>query len=198
MKVSDFELAREVAYFMKRLYKQQLTTAAGGNVSFRRGDEVFITPGSVDNARIETEEIGILDLEGNILKNGFKPTAEAELHLSVYRSRPDVCAVMHAHPETACAFAASGREISGKLLCESDVIPGRIGRVPYLAPGKQELADAVGKAAKEHDVFLMNNHGVMALGTSLFQSFCRIEVLERAAKATLICEHLLKSGIYID
>ena len=197
MNVNDFEIAREVAYFMKRLYQQRLTTTTGGNISFRRGNEVFITPGSTDKARMETEEIGILDLDGTILKPGFRPTVEAVLHLAVYRSRPDVCAVIHAHPETACAFAASEAEISANLLCESAVVVGPIGRAPYFAPGTNELADAVGNAAKDHDVFLMSNHGAMALGTSLLQAFSRIEVLERAAKATLICEHLLKSGVYI-
>lgn len=198
MKVSDFEIAREVAYFMKRLYLQRLTTTTGGNISFRRGDEIFITPGSTDKARMETEEIGILDLEGNILKPGFKPTVEAVLHLSVYRSRPDICAVIHAHPETVCGFAASEAEISTKLLCESDVILGAVGRAPYFAPGTQELAQAVSTAAADHDVFLMNNHGAMALGTSLLQAYSRIEVLERAAKATLMCQYMLKSANYMD
>ena len=193
MKVSDFELAREIAQFMQRLYRQQLTTASGGNISVRRGDEVFITPGGTDKAKIETEEIGILALDGTILKNGFKPTCEAELHLAVYRARADISAIVHAHPVTACAFAASEAEISCSLLCETQAVLGRIGRVPFYPFGTSELAEAAAVCAKEYNAFLLDNHGAVTLGSSLLQAFDRLEVLENAAKITLICEHTLKA-----
>lgn len=198
MKVSDFELAREIAYFMKRLYDKNLTTASGGNISFRRGDEVFMTPGGTDKARLETNEIGRLALDGTILDKGFKPTCEAGLHLAVYRNRPDINAIVHAHPVTASAFAASTAEISTRLLCESEAILGKVGRVPFFHFGTSELAEAAAACAKDYDVFLLNNHGAMALGTSLLQAYDRLEVLENAARVTLICEHLMPGkAVYI-
>ncbi len=193
MKVSDFELAREIAQFMQRLYRQQLTTASGGNISVRRGDKVFITPGGTDKAKIETEEIGILALDGTILKAGFTPTCEAALHLAVYRERADVSAIVHAHPVTAGAFSASEAEISCSLLCEAKAVLGKIGRVPFFPFGTAELAEAAAVCAKEHNVFLLDNHGAVTLGTSLLQAFDRLEVLENAARTTLICEHILKA-----
>lgn len=191
MKVTDFELAREIAYFMRRLYQQQLTTTSGGNISVRRGDEVFMTPGGTDKARIETEDVGILALDGTLLTPGFKPTCEAELHLSIYRSRPDVNAIVHAHPVTASAFAASGMEISTRLLAESDAVLGKIGRTPFFPFGTPELAEAAALCARDYDVFLLDNHGAAALGKTLLQAFDRLEVLENAAKVTLICEQLM-------
>lgn len=196
MKVTDFELAREIADFMKRLYQQQLTTTSGGNISVRRGDAVFMTPGGTDKGRMETDEIGRLALDGTILDPGFKPTCEAGLHLAVYRARPDITAIVHAHPVTASAFSASEAEISTSLLAESAAVLGRIGRVPYFHFGTPELAEAAACCAKDYDVFLLNNHGAMTLGSSLLQAFDRLEVLENAAKTTLICEHLLKSGVH--
>lgn len=198
MKVSDFELAREVAQFMQRLYRQQLTTTSGGNISVRCGDKVFITPGGTDKAKIETEEIGIISLDGRVLEEGFKPTCEAGLHLAVYRNRPDITAIVHAHPVTASAFSASEAEISTSLLAESQAVLGKIGRVPFFPFGTAELAEAAALCAKDYNVFLLNNHGAVALGTSLLQAFDRLEVLENAAKISLICEHTLKApAIYI-
>ena len=193
MGVSDFELAREIAGAMRRLYAQGLTTTSGGNISVRRGDEVFMTPGGTDKARMETAQIGRLSMAGTVLDPGFKPTCEAGLHLAVYRVRPDVTAIVHAHPVTASAFAASTAEISTHLLYESAAVLGCIGRVRSIPFGTPELAAAAAETAKEFDVFLLNNHGAMALGSSLLQAFDRLEVLENAARTTLICEHLLKA-----
>ena len=193
MAVNDFEIAREVARFMGRLYARGLTTASGGNISLRRDDVVFMTPAGTDKGNLETRDIGRLALDGTILDPGFKPTCEAGLHLAVYHARPDVCAIVHAHPVTASAFAASTAEISTTLLSESAAVLGKIGRVPAIPFGTPELAAAAAETAKNYDVFLLNNHGAMALGSSLLQAFDRLEVLENAAKTTLICEHLLKN-----
>lgn len=183
---------------MRRLYDRQLTTASGGNISFRLGDEVYMTPGGTDKARLETGDIGRLALDGTVLDKGFKPTCEAGLHLAVYRKRPDISAIVHAHPVTASAFAASEVEISTKLLCESQAVIGRIGRVPFFHFGTPELAEAAALCARDYDVFLLNNHGAMALGTSLLQAYDRLEVLENAARVTLICEHLIPGkAVYI-
>ena len=193
MKVTEFELATEIAQFMQRLYRQQLTTTSGGNISVRRGDEVFMTPGGTDKAKIESEEIGILALDGSVITPGFKPTCEAGLHLAIDRCRPDVSAIVHAHPVTASAFSASEAEISTSLLCESKAVLGKIGRVPFYHFGTSELANAAAACACDYDVFLLNNHGAVALGSSLLQAFDRLEVLENAAKITVICEHTLKA-----
>ena len=193
MAVNDFETAREVARFMGRLYARGLTTTSGGNISLRCGDVVYLTPAGTDKGNLETRDIGRLALDGTILDRGFKPTCEAGLHLAVYHVRPDVSAIVHAHPVTASAFAASTAEISTALLYESAAVLGKIGRVPAIPFGTPELAAAAAETAKNYDVFLLNNHGAMALGSSLLQAFDRLEVLENAAKTTLICEHLLKN-----
>ena len=189
MKVTDFELAREIADFMKRLCRQQLTTALRGDISVRRGDEIFITPDGVDRGWIETDDVGRIAPDGRVLDPGFKPSCGAELHLAVYRQRPDITAIVHAYPVTADAFSASDAEI------RASAVSGKIGRISQPYSGMPVLAEAAADRAKECDVLLLKDHGAMAFGTSLLQAFDRIEVLENAAKITLICEHLLKNGV---
>lgn len=183
----------EIAFFMRRLYRQGLTTTSGGNISVRDGDTIWITPGGTDKGRMRTGEIGRMRLaDGQVLSKGFQPTCEADLHLTLYRRRPDIQAVVHAHPVTASAFAAAACPISNRLLGEAYVVLGEIIRVGYQKFGTLELASAVAAAAATGDTLLLDNHGAIALGQTLLQAFDRLEVLENAARTTLICDYLLR------
>lgn len=186
-------LSEEIAYFMCRLYKCGLTTTSGGNISARHDDKVLITPSTTDKGRMKAEQIGVLDMDCNILGKKFKPTIESAMHVAIYKNRPDIQAIVHAHPVTAGAFAASRRPISTKYLAEAFVVLGRIAYAPYACQGTNELAEIIGKAAVDADCIVMRNHGVIALGGNLLQAFDRLEVLENAAKTTLICQDALAS-----
>ncbi len=186
-------LAEEIAEWMRRLYRQRLTTTSGGNISARDGDAVWMTPGSTDKATMQAADIGAMRLDGTLLTAGFRPTCEAQMHLAIYRARPDVRAVVHAHPVTASAFAAAECAISERLLAETYVVVGKIGRSAYHKQGTDALAQSVAEALAECNTILLPNHGALAVGDSLLQAFDRLEVLENAAQATLICEHLLKA-----
>ena len=184
-------LSDKIAYFMCRLYKCGLTTTSGGNISARCGDKILITPSATDKARMSAEQIGIMDMDCNIVGKHFKPTIESQMHAEIYKRRPDVCAVVHAHPVTAGAFCASKHRISTKYLAESFVILGEIAYAPYACQGTVELAGIIGDAAENANCIVMRNHGIITLGESLLQAFDRMEVLENAAKTTLICQGAL-------
>jgi L-fuculose-phosphate aldolase len=181
-------LSEEIAYFMCRLYKCGLTTTSGGNISARCGDKVLITPSATDKARMTTEQIGMLDMDCNVIGKDFKPTIESRMHVEIYKRRPDVQAIVHAHPIYASAFAASKRPISTKYLAEALVVVGEIAYAPYACQGTDELAQIVGDSAENADCIVMQNHGIIALGNNLLQAFDRLEVLENAAKTTYICQ----------
>ena len=102
-------LSEQIAYFMCRLYKCGLTTTSGGNISARCDDKVLITPSSTDKGRMTAYQIGMLDMDCNIVGADFKPTIESQMHIEIYKRRPDVKAIVHAHPVYASAFAASKR-----------------------------------------------------------------------------------------
>ena len=184
------EERREIAYFMRRLYKMGLTTTSGGNISLRCDDYVLMTPSTLDKARLKAKHIVILNLEGENLTPDLKPTMEKEMHIEIYKKNNEVKAIVHAHPVTATAFACTGKSVSTTLIAESYAILGIPARAKYATMGTKELAGIVSEAASGNKVVLMDNHGVLATGRNLLQAFDRVEVLENAAKTTLICEIL--------
>ncbi len=176
----------EIAYFMRRLYQQGLTTTSGGNLSVRLpGNKILLTPSASDKGRMKGSEIGVMDMDGKILSK-FKPSIESSMHLMIYKVRPDVNAVVHAHPVVASTFAATDAEINCRLLAESYAILGKPAYAPYLLMGTKELAETVSKTAKSANCIIMRNHGVLTVGKSLLEAFDRLEVLETCAKMTLL------------
>ena len=180
----------KVAAIMRRLYANRLTTASGGNVSMRVGDKVLITPSQIDKATITAEQIGVLTLEGQSVSTRIKKSMETGMHLAIYKQRPDVKAIVHAHPVFATSFAVTGKAIKTNLAGESRAILREPVLASYALMGTAELADIVSKAARHTNVVLMQNHGVIALGETLFQAYDRMEVLEAAAKMTLLTDML--------
>lgn len=176
----------QVASIMRRLYRQGLTTCSGGNVSLRCGVVILITPSGTDKGEITAEEIGAVTPEGDNLLPGLRLSIETEMHLEVYRNRPDVNGIVHAHPVTASAFAALDRDIDTRLTAETWHVLGMPVRAPYALMGTAELARAVGQAAGKGNAVIMENHGVLTVGRTLFEAFDRLELLEAAAKMTWI------------
>jgi L-fuculose-phosphate aldolase len=179
---------REVARFMKRLYRNGLTTTSGGNISLRlHGEKIAITPSATDKGHMKWKEVGILTISGKNLTPHLKPSIETEMHLSIYR-RTNAKAIVHAHPVFATTFTAMDREINTSLIAESVAILGKPTFVPYALMGTRELADMVAGNIGKSDILLLENHGVLSIGTSLLQAFDKIEVLENAARMTVITE----------
>jgi L-fuculose-phosphate aldolase len=112
------------------------------------------------------------------------------MHLAIYEARPDVQAIVHAHPATATAFSVSGEPIRCELIAESYAMVHHIARAPYALMGTADLAARVAAEARTADVVLMQNHGVVALGQTLLQAFDRLELVEAAAQMTLITRQL--------
>ncbi|MCF8227574.1 MAG: class II aldolase/adducin family protein [Bacteroidales bacterium] len=179
----------EVAYFMRRLYQQKLTTTSGGNVSLRINDEnILITPSQLDKGRMQAGQIGIIDLEGNNKTPRLKISMESRMHLSIYKIRKDIKAIVHAHPVIASAFSVMDKEINCRMMGEARYVLGEPQKTRYALMGTQELAGIVAEAAITTNVILLENHGILTVGTKLLEAFDRLEVLEAAAKTTLITE----------
>ena len=180
---------KDVARFMRRLYRRGLTTISGGNISMRISDEiVLITPSATDKGEMKWKEVGIMSLLGENLTPGLKPSIEYALHLNIYKKNSEVAAVVHAHPVFATAFTALMSKINTSLTAEARAICGEPRFVPYALMGSPELAEIVSQNTTEADVLLLENHGILTTGTSLLQAFDKLEVLENAAKMTLIVE----------
>ncbi len=179
----------QVAYFMRRLYRQGLTTCSGGNISFRIDAEtILITPSKVDKGEVTADEIAMFTLAGENLTPHLAGSIETEMHLEVLRRRKDVGAVVHAHPVTATAFTAMNADIHYGLTAEAYSVLHKPKRVPYCLMGTTGLAKLVAEALFDANVALMQNHGVITVGSSLLQAFDRLEVLEVAARMTWIVQ----------
>jgi L-fuculose-phosphate aldolase len=179
---------KEVARFMRRLYSHGLTTTSGGNISLRiSGDIIAITPSATDKGRMSWKEVGIMTMNGENLTPDLKPSIEAEMHLSIYR-RKDVKAIVHAHPTFATAFTAMKSKINTCLTAEACAILGEPVFVRYALMGTKTLAKIVAKSIDKSDILLLENHGILTVGTGLLQAFDKIEVLENAARMSVIAE----------
>jgi len=186
----DFLEEREiVAVYMNRLYERKLTTLSGGNISSRENNHVFITPSGKDKANLQAKEIAILDLQGNNLTPAIKVTTEAEMHLGIYRTK-NTKAIVHAHPLYATAFTATSKKINTRLIAESWAILKEPAYAPYELMGSLNLATRVAEAAKQSEVILMENHGVITMAESVHAALDMVEVLEFTARMNIICSKL--------
>jgi len=180
---------KEVARFMRRLYKQGLTTTSGGNISLRLSDDVIlITPSATDKGRMKWKEVGIVNIFGENLTPHLKPSMETGMHIAIYKKRDDVHAIVHAHPVFASLFTAIKAKINTNLTAEAKAILGNPLFVKYAVMGSPALAEIAAEHILRSDILLLENHGVLTIGTSLLQAFDRTEVLESAAKMTLMTE----------
>jgi L-fuculose-phosphate aldolase len=183
------EERKEVARFMRRLYKYGLTTTSGGNISLRISDDIIvITPSATDKGRMRWREVGIMHISGENLTPDLKPSIESDMHLSIYKRKNDIKAIVHAHPVCASAFTARKAKINTCLTAEACAILGNPVLVPYALMGTGELASVAAENIMISDILLLENHGILTTGSNLLQAFDKIEVLENAAKMTLILE----------
>jgi L-fuculose-phosphate aldolase len=179
---------KEVARFMRRLYSHGLTTTSGGNISLKVSDNIIaLTPSATDKGNMKWKEVGLLTLKGENLTPDLKPSIEAEMHLSIYRKK-DVKAIVHAHPTFTTTFTAMKNKINIKLTAEAYAILEEPFFVPYAIMGSRKLADQVSDNVDKSNILLLENHGVLTTGSTLLQAFDKIEVLENAARMTLIVD----------
>ncbi len=173
------EERKQVAKIMRRLYKQRLTTSSGGNVSMKNDDGyVFITASQTDKSIIKWQEIIVFNQDGENLTPDLKPSMEYSMHLGIYKARPDVMAIVHAHPVYASTFAVTDINPISSMTGEARFVLGEIAMVDYKLMGTHDLADCCADSLLNSDTAIMKNHGAICTGKSLFQAFDRMEVLE--------------------
>jgi L-fuculose-phosphate aldolase len=155
-----------------------------GNASVRlRGERLLITSTAMSKRDVDDASLLVVDLEGKVLEGRRKPFSELELHVAAYRARPEVDAVIHAHPPFATAFGLCGLELSPIAMPEIVVSLGsRVPTLPRAMPKDPEGVKAVERCAAEHDAMLLSANGVLTLGVDLLQALLRMELVEHYAK----------------
>lgn len=178
-------------YTCGRLYRKSFFEGTSGNVSIRLADgNILITPSGVSKDLLKPHDIVLTDINGVIIEGLRKPSSEIKMHLAVYRNRPDVYSVIHAHPPFSVAFCTVDSKINTSLLAEATLILGEVPVVKYATPSTDEVPDFLQPYLKGHNAFLLANHGLLTLGSNLEQAMNRAETLEFTAKVTAIAKGL--------
>jgi L-fuculose-phosphate aldolase len=188
--MTEPSLRRQICEIGRRLYEKNFVAANDGNISVRLdANRVLTTPTGVSKGFMTPESMVIVDLEGRPLSTG-KPSSEILLHLFIYRERPDVQAVVHAHPLHATGFAAAGLSLEGCVTAEIIVTLGSIPLAPYGTPSTPKLPDTLRPYIHHHDAFLLANHGAVTAGKDLWEAYYKMERLEHYAHIILISRQL--------
>ncbi len=187
-------VARRMALCCRQLAAQGLIAGRDGNLSVRLGPErVLVTPSGFIKSLVTPSDMVEVDLTGKPRRRSSrKPTSELDLHLRILRHRPDVHAVVHAHPPAATGFAVAGQEIPGNLLPELIFVVGPVPLVPFGMPGTPELGDRVVSylEGERHHALLLANHGAVTMGSTLDEAWIRMETLEHGARIILAAQQI--------
>lgn len=191
MNIEYMHPADQLVMFMQRIYDKGLTTTSGGNLSIMdRDGNIWITPASVDKGTLTRNDIICVKPDGTIIGT-HKPSSELPFHESVYKMRPDIHAVLHAHPPALVAFSIA------RKIPDLDLIPtvrktcSRVSIAKYAVPGSEELGKNIGKEfAKDVDIVLLENHGVCIGASDMFAAFMMFETLDYSANLEIYASKL--------
>jgi L-fuculose-phosphate aldolase len=177
------ELAEDIVAVCYRLYDHGLIAGQDGNVSVRLpSGNLLVTPAGLSKVDVTPDDLVELRPDGTLVTPGTSASSEVGMHLRIYRERPDVRAVVHAHPPTATAFGVAGRDFMDPVLPEVIFHLGSVPLIPFAMPGTPALGDAMAPFLASHDAFLLASHGATTVGPSLRLAHQRMESLEHAAR----------------
>lgn len=173
----------------RRLAHRGLIIATEGNLSVRLGGDLFLTtPAAMEKGALAPDDLIVVDADGRPTgPTSRRPSSEWALHREIYRLRPDLGAVCHAHPSYALAYACARRAVPTTMMPEAATVLGDdVPVAPYATPGTDEVAESIRDIAVRRDVFLLANHGAVACGRDTTTALHRMETLERVAEVTLL------------
>jgi L-fuculose-phosphate aldolase len=189
-------LRADIVEIGRRMYARGYTASNDGNISVRIGpDRLLMTPKSVCKGFMTPDMMCVTDLDGKKISGDRDPSSEALMHLEVYRQRPDVNAVVHAHPPTATGFAVAGIPLDRAVLAEVLTTLGSIPLAEYATPSTVELPEAVRKYIKAHDGMLLANHGALTVGADLYSAYYKMETIEHFAHISLVARLLGRENL---
>lgn len=169
------------------LAERQMVAGTDGNISARcEHGRILITPTGCHLGDLVTADLVIVDLDGNVLEGQLKPSSEMDAHLHLYRERPEIGGVVHAHPPHATAYAVAGVPLEWEAIPELVALVGPVALTEYAAPGTSQTVLALDKFGSDHHAFLLRNHGLITVGRTLEQAWLRHEVVEHAARILLL------------
>ncbi len=181
----------EVVRIGKLLHAAGFVAATSGNISVRLDHATLLmTPTGISKGMMTPDDLIVADMNGRKLSGNGEATTELSMHLLVYRLRPEIRGIVHAHPPTATGYAAAGLALDQPLISEVVLSLGCVPLAPYATPGTQDLSDTLRPLIPQHEAILMANHGVVTYGTNLLSAYMKMETVEHYAKVALVTRQL--------
>lgn len=189
--VSTTKLRQDIVEIGRRVYARGFVASNDGNLSIRVSkNRILITPAGVSKGFLSPDDIILCDMEGGKVEGESEPSSEVKLHLEVYLKRPDIFAVVHAHPPYATGFAVAGVPLTECILPEVVISIGRIPLAPYATPSTAELAGTVSPYLPRHNALLLSNHGTLTIGEDIYEAYYLLERVEHLARVSLLARQL--------
>lgn len=182
---SEMEIKKEMCEIGRRVYDRGMVASNDGNFSVKLSDNEFLcTPTGVSKGFMTPEYICKVDAEGNVLEanEGFRPSSEVKMHMRVYKERPDVNAVVHAHPMYATTFAIAGIPLMEPIMPEAVIALGGVPLAKYGTPSTVEVPDSIMPYLQKYDAVLLENHGALTYSDTLLNAYHKMESLEFYAR----------------
>jgi L-fuculose-phosphate aldolase len=176
-------------------YEKGFIVGADGNLSARMSDgTVLITPAGAMKGFLEPHHLAHIDMDGNVLDDGPRCSTETGIHLVAYRERPDVRAMIHAHPPHAVAMTIAGIDLQVPIIPEIVVTIGGIPTTPFATPGTEELPASIRETVRCSDTLIMKNHGSVCVGPNLLDAFKKLDMIEHTARILWLA-HVARGGL---
>ena len=191
--VNEFEIKKQICDIGKRIYNRGMVANNDGNISVKIGENEFLcTPTGVSKGFMTPEYICKVDRDGKVIhaNAGFKPSSEIKMHMRVYKERPDVKSVVHAHPMYATGFAIAGIPLTQPIMPEAVIALGCVPIAKYGTPSTNEIPDAVSEYLQYFDAVLLENHGALTFSDSLLSAYNKMESVEFYAQLLYISKQL--------
>jgi len=188
---TERELRQDIVDIGRFVWQKGWIAANDGNITVRLDSErVLCSPTGVCKGMMHPDDLIIVDMQGRKLEGRLQGTSEIAMHLAVYRLRPEIRSVVHAHPPVATGFATAGRPLNLALLPEVIIGLGCVPLAGYGLPGTPELIEPMLPLIPKYDAIMMGNHGVVSYGEDVHKAFFRMETVEHFARITLVAELL--------
>lgn len=181
MMQDEMKVREEICEIGRRMYGRRMVAANDGNISVRLLDDTILcTPTGVSKGFMKPEQLCKINLSGKVLEaaEGFGPSSEVKMHLRVYQKRPDIKAVVHAHPIFATSFAVMGRALETPIMPEVIVNFGKIPLAPYGTPSTAEIPDAIEPYLADYQAILLESHGALTWAKDLLSAYMKMESVE--------------------
>ena len=191
--MSEKKIREKLAECSRRLAEEGLIKGTGGNISVKAGRFIYLSPSGFYLDKVKPNQYVKVNLDGRrVSKSSLSPSCELPLHLSSYRARADIRAVIHVHPLNTLALSCAGETVRAIFPDFAVLIGEKLPVIPYFFPGSELLGKKVGKVLKKNPAVLLRNHGLVAAGKNLDEAILYAEIIEEAARVYILSRQVGK------